>query len=114
MKPCGAYDIFIPMSSTKPSKPEHEYFTRVEFEKKRKLAEQYEQALNEEEKARLKELHWKHCPRCGLELQEVVYHGVTVEKCFNCDGIFIGSQDLEKIAGKEDGFMPGLMSLFKT
>lgn len=102
------------MSPNKPSRPEAEYFTRVESEKKRKIAEEYHKTLNEDEKVKLKEEHWMRCPHCGMGLHEVVFRGVTVGKCFNCHGMFLSEAEVEKVAGKEDGFMPGLMSLFKT
>jgi len=101
------------MSATiKPSKPESEYFAKVETEKKRKLAEERRKALDEAEQIRLKETHWMRCPKCGLELHSVVFRGVTVDKCFHCHGIYLDEGELEKIAGKADGFLPGLMSLF--
>ncbi len=103
------------MSSTsKPSKPEDEYFARVEAEKKRKLAEDLHAEIDAEQKAELKKLHWMRCPKCGMELHEVIFRGVAVDKCFSCHGVYLDDGELEKIAGKADGFLPGLMSLFKT
>lgn len=101
------------MTVTKPSKPEDEYFTRVEAEKKQKLAGEYQEKINKEERQQLKELHWMHCPRCGLELQEIVYRGVRVDKCFHCYGVFLADDELEQIAGGESGFLKGFLSLFQ-
>ena len=100
--------------SQKPSKPEDEYFARVETEKKRKLAEEHRRELDEAQKAELKELHWMRCPKCGMELHPMVYKGVTIDKCFHCHGVFLDDGELEKIGGKSDGFIPALMSLFHT
>lgn len=102
------------MTAPKPSKPEDEYFVRVECEKKRKLAEEIQRQLNEEERLRLKDLHWMRCPKCGMELHPIVFRGVTLDKCFQCQGLYLDDGELDKIAGKKSGFLPGLMSLFKT
>ena len=55
----------------KPSSPEDEYFAVEEAEKKRKLALQLKSETAEKERARLKELHWMRCPKCGMEMHEV-------------------------------------------
>ncbi len=103
------------MSPTKtPSRPEDEYFARVEAEKKRKLAEEHREALDKAQREKLKKTHWMHCPKCGLTLHPVVFRGVTIDKCFHCHGVYLDEGELDKIAGKADGFLPGLMSLFKT
>lgn len=103
------------MSSTvKPSKPEDEYFARVEAEKKRKRAEEYHRQLDEAERQKLKETHWMRCPKCGMELHEIVFRGVRMDKCFHCQGIFLDDGELEKITGGEYGFVKGLVSLFQS
>ncbi len=101
------------MSTPTPSKPEDEYFSKIEAEKKKKLSEEIKQALDAEERKKLKEAHWMHCPKCGMDLHAVVFRGVTVDKCFGCQGVFLDDGELEKIAGEESGFLPGLMSLFR-
>jgi uncharacterized protein len=101
------------MSANKPSHTEEEYFVRVEAEKKKKLIEEIRQKLSEEEKKRIRDLHWMHCPKCGMELHSFPFKGVTIEKCFGCHGIFLDDGELEKVAGEVGGFMEGLMSLFR-
>ena len=98
----------------KPSHTEEEFFARVEAEKKKKLAEDSRKKLTEEEKARLKSLHWMRCPKCCMELHAVPYKGVTLDKCFQCHGVFLDDGELEKIAGEESGFLTGVLSLFKS
>lgn len=101
------------MTSTKPSQTEEEYFARVEAEKKKKLAEDYARSLNQQEQKRLKELHWMRCPKCGLELHPVPFKGITIDKCFSCHGIYLDDGEFEKVAGKEEGFLTSIQSLFK-
>ena len=102
------------MTVIKPSHTEEEYFARLEAEKKRKLAADYGKKLTQEEGRRLKELHWMHCPKCGMELHSIPYRDVTIDKCFICNGVFLDDGELEKIAGRESGFLKGILSLFKS
>ncbi len=46
----------------KPSEQEEEYFARMEFEKKKKAEAENHAKMVEEEKSKLKELHYMHCP----------------------------------------------------
>lgn len=101
------------MTANKPSHTEEEYFARVEAEKKKKLAEEFARQLTQLEQQKLKELHWMHCPKCGMELHSLPYKGVTIEKCFSCHGIFLDDGEMEKIAGQEHGFLKAIQSLFK-
>ncbi len=102
------------MTVPKPSQTEEEYFARVEAEKKKKLAAEQGHRLTEKQREELKNQHWMHCPKCGMELHPVPYKGVTMDKCFHCHGVFLDDGELEKIAGQEGGFLSGVMSLFRT
>lgn len=102
------------MTAPKPSHTEEEYFARVEAEKKKKLAEDGHRKLTEEEKNRLRALHWMHCPKCGMELHPIPFKGVTLDKCFACHGVYLDDGELEKIAGHEGGFLHAVLSLFKS
>lgn len=101
------------MTTVKPSHTEEEYFVRVEAEKKKKLAEEYARKLSHEQQKKLKELHFMHCPKCGMELHALPFKGVVIDKCFSCHGIFLDNGELEKIVGEERGFLSGVLSLFK-
>ena len=86
----------------KPSSAEEEYFVREDAEKKRKLALQGKKDKQAEELKRLKELHWMHCPKCGMELTEIQYRGVQVDNCFSCGGMFLDVGEAEKILEFEE------------
>ena len=62
----------------KPSTSEDEYFVREDAEKKRRLALQAKKEKEAAELKRLKDLHFMHCPKCGLQMQEVKFRGVDV------------------------------------
>ncbi len=87
--------------SVKPSSAEEEYFARVEAEKKRKLAVNQARKVAADERAKLAKLHHMRCPKCGMELSEIAYRGVLVDKCFNCHGVFLDDGELEKLASEE-------------
>ena len=59
----------------KPSEQEDEYFARMEFERKKKVEEEKHKELGDEEKRKLKDLHYMRCPKCGMELIEISYKG---------------------------------------
>jgi len=86
----------------KPSKIEDEYFVREDAEKKRKLALQAKKEKKAAELKALKELHFMHCPKCGLGMQEVKYKHVDVDVCFSCGGVFLDKGELEHITLKDE------------
>lgn len=96
----------------KPSEREEEYFKRIELEQRKKLETEKLKKLAEEEKRRLKELHHMRCPKCGLELSEVDYKGIRVDKCFQCDGIWLDSGELQAISKLEKSGLDKLFSVF--
>ncbi len=99
----------------KPSQTEDEYFVREDAEKKRKLAIAAKKEKKEAELKALKDLHFMHCPKCGLGMQVVKYRGVEVDVCFSCGGVFLDRSDLEHIALKEEtkGVMNAILNWLK-
>lgn len=59
-----------------PREKEEEYIARVEYERLKKLGVEKHKRLAEEEKARLKGLHYMRCQKCGMELIEINYKGI--------------------------------------
>src|SRR4030043_285030 len=97
----------------KPSEKEEEYFARMEFERKKKLEEEKHRKLKEEDKKRLKELHYMRCAKCGMELIEIDYKGVKVDKCSECEGIWLDAGEFEVILKFEKTSLDKLFSVFK-
>jgi nitrate/TMAO reductase-like tetraheme cytochrome c subunit len=97
----------------KPSELEEEYIARMEYEKKKKLEEEKHKRLAEEEKKRLKELHYMRCPKCGMELIEIDYKGIKVDKCSECEGIWLDAGELEAVSRLEKTGLDKLFSVFK-
>jgi uncharacterized protein len=99
------------MSISKPSHAEEEYFAREEAEKRRKLALQSMQALGEDERKRLRKAHHMRCPKCGLELQEIAFRGVLVDRCFSCHGVFLDESDINALLGNP-GYWESIFQFF--
>ncbi len=99
---------------TKPSPTEDEFFAREDVEKKRKLALQVKRQLSDDERKRLRDLHYNHCPRCGIELQQVRIGPLAVDVCFGCNGAFLDRHEIEVIAApQQKGIMSAILNWFK-
>jgi len=85
-----------------PHENEDEYFKREELRKLRLAREEASSSLDDGDRAKLKELHWMHCPKCGMELTEVTFRGVQVDNCFSCGGMFLDQGETEKIIAFEE------------
>lgn len=97
----------------KPSEREEEYFKRLEFENKKKIEEERQKAMAEKRKAQLREIHFMHCPKCGMNLIEIDYKGVKVDKCSSCEGIWLDAGELEMVSEKDKRFMDNFFKVFK-
>jgi uncharacterized protein len=96
----------------KPSVNEEEYFARQEAERRRKVAEERQEKLLAEERERARTLHYMKCPKCGMQLEEIAFGDVRVDKCFSCEGIWLDKGELEGIRQKEGNFMGRLLNVF--
>ncbi len=98
----------------KPSTPEREYFVREDAEVKRRLALEVKRATAAEELRRIKDLHWMHCPKCGMEMQEVRLGELMVDTCFSCGGVFLDKGEIDVIAApRQKGIMAAILNWFK-
>jgi Zn-finger nucleic acid-binding protein len=98
----------------KPSQSEEEYFVREDAEKKRKLALEVKKQMQSAEQQRLKDLHFMHCPKCGMTMHEVKLRGVDVDVCFSCNGVFLDQGELEHLQKPESrGVMSAILNWFK-
>lgn len=97
----------------KPSEREAEYIARMEYEKRKKLEEEKHKKLKEEEKIKLKELHYMRCPKCGMEMIEIDYKGIEIDKCSECEGIWLDAGELEAVAKLEKTGLDKLFGVFR-
>ena len=98
----------------KPSRNEDEYFARQELERRKKWAQEQANKMATEQKEQLKQLHWMKCPKCGMDLKEIEIHGVKVDQCASCGGVFLDAGEMEQIEKHDQGGVMGrVFSMFR-
>jgi hypothetical protein len=97
----------------KPTEREEEFFARTELERLKKIEEEKQKNIKQEERKRLKELHHMRCPKCGMELIEIDYKGMTIDRCSECDGVWLDAGELETISKLEKTGLDKFFSIFK-
>lgn len=100
------------MSTQKPSSSEDEYILRQEALEKHKAAVAKGRELAAAERERRKQEHWMKCPKCGMDLETIVFRGVSIDKCYHCGGTFLDAGELEQLAGKGGDVLSRIVSLF--
>lgn len=76
---------------------EDEYFARRDKELIEKLRSKREKEFKDE----LKAAGSMTCPRCGERLHERVEHGVRIDECPACGGLWLDKGELETLAERE-------------
>ncbi|MCS6913378.1 MAG: zf-TFIIB domain-containing protein [Myxococcales bacterium] len=89
------------MSLGKPSEAEEEYFAREEAAKRQREALERARQMKEKEMEELRRLHYMKCPKCGFDLQETLFRGVAIDKCYHCHGMWFDEGELEKLTGHQ-------------
>ena len=82
------------MSTDKPSRNEGGYFAQQNAEILRKQRSLEEAAALETER----KTHYMKCPKDGYDLASKEYHGVQIETCPRCGGMWIDADDLDAVA----------------
>ena len=85
------------MKSDKPSRNEDEYFAREDAELMRKQRERAHSAAVEAER----KTHYMKCPKDGYDLTSSQYHGVQIETCPHCGGLWLDAGELEAVAQED-------------
>lgn len=97
----------------KPSEREEEFIARKEYEKRKQFEKEKHDKFAAEEKKRLKELHNMKCPKCGMQLIAIDYKGIEVDKCSECEGIWLDAGELEAVSALEKISIDKLFSVFR-
>ena len=42
-----------------------------------------------------------HCPKCGKVIEAITFHGVPMDRCPGCGGIWLGPNDFKILAAKD-------------
>jgi len=85
----------------KPSKNEDEYFAKLDAELLAKTRER--ERLQRDDLERRS--HYMKCPKTGHDLITTVIHGVQVDTCPECGGMWLDSGELDTLLKHEE---PGL------
>jgi uncharacterized protein len=91
------------MDYDKPSKGEDEYFARQEVERRKQWAKEKAQGMAASEKEKLKQQHFMKCPKCGMDMSTIELHGVKVDQCASCGGVFFDAGEVEQLLNHEHG-----------
>jgi hypothetical protein len=81
----------------KPSKNEDEYFALREAEILKARREAADQAAREG----ARHSHFMKCPRCGADLKAEEHHGIQVERCPECHGVWFDAGEAEAVLRAE-------------
>ena len=70
----------------------------------------------EEQRQKLKELHWMKCPKCGHDMKTEDLEGLEIDRCTYCEGFFMDPGEIEELFLKKaqpqrQGFMRRLLGL---
>ena len=91
------------MSIEKPSRNEDEYFAHETLELLRQAHEKYAAAAAEAER----KTQYMKCPKDGYDLATSEYHGVQIETCAHCGGMWVDADDWEAVTHED---RPALMT----
>jgi len=97
----------------KPTDKEEEYFARMEYDRLRQVEQDRQSKLAAQEKQRLKDSHYMWCPKCGMRLVEIGYRGIKVDRCSECEGVWLDKGELEAVIRLDKTLLDRLFSVFK-
>ncbi|MGN6393106.1 MAG: zf-TFIIB domain-containing protein [Gemmatimonadales bacterium] len=78
----------------KPSRNEDEYFVKRDAELLRSSRDAAERAARDAER----KSHYMKCPKDGYDLTSSNYHGVQIETCPHCGGMWLDAGEVEAVA----------------
>ena len=91
----------------KPSRNEDEYFARLDAD----LMKERRARLDAERLKQERSVHYNKCPKCGAELTERDHHGVKIDVCSECGGVWLDKGELEllgEVDKRSSGFIQSI------
>ncbi len=85
----------------KPSKNEEEYFARRDAE----LLRQQREAARKTQTEAERRSHRMKCPKCGYDLITGEWHGIEVDQCTHCHGVWFDKGEVENLLQHESGII---------
>ena len=77
----------------KPSRNEEEYFARRDAELLRQQRASAQQAAAQVERRS----HYMKCPKCGYDLITGEWHGIQIDQCTHCHGLWFDAGAAESV-----------------
>jgi len=103
------------MSQNKPSSAEEEYFAREEAARRQREALELGKQMAATQREQLKKLHYMKCPKCGMDLVETAFSGVTADKCYSCGYLGFDDKEIDIILGHErPNVFASLANIFRS
>ncbi len=81
---------------------EEEYFHRAESDKLETLRKEAAARREAEEREARRKAHWMHCPKDGAKLHEEGYHGINIDRCSECHGVWLDQGEIETLLEKPE------------
>ena len=81
----------------KPSRNEDEYFVKRDAELLQSSRAAAERAARDAER----KSHYMKCPKDGYDLTSSTYHGVQIETCPHCGGMWLDAGEVEAVAKEQ-------------
>ena len=91
----------------KPSRNEDEYFAKQSAE----LLKARKQRARQQEDEAQRRTHFMKCPKCGADLRMEEYHGVQIDRCPECSGMWLDAGEAEELSAREGA---GVINIFKS
>jgi hypothetical protein len=79
----------------KPSRNEEEYFAKRDAELLRQQRAGAQKAAAETERRS----HYMKCPKCGYDLITGDWHGIQIDQCTHCHGLWLDAGEAERLVG---------------
>jgi hypothetical protein len=92
----------------KPSRNEEEYFARQESDRLKAMRQKAEVEARQAERRS----HIMKCPRCGADLKVENFHGIEVERCPECLGLWFDHDEAQRLVDLSE--RPGIGGLFRS
>jgi ribosomal protein L37AE/L43A len=91
----------------KPSRNEDEYFAKQSADLVKARREDKERVDREA----AQKLHHMKCPKCGMDLVTEHYHGIDIDRCSGCSGMWLDAGEAEDLLRREEA---GVINIFRS
>lgn len=90
------------MTTDKPSRNEDEYFAKLEIERLERKREEMQRLDQDAER----KSHHMRCPKCGGRLQTEDFRKIQIDRCPDCDGVWLDAGEINAVIDLENrGFV---------